>query len=248
MKRELAMGINVVQGLLDQAPERIVRAWIRPGGRRLEALEEQLVGADISVEHADDGSLDKLAGKVRHQGVVAEFQPRLPIDEPGLETLLEQSPDQALLLVLDGVQDPHNLGASLRSAAAAGATAVVVPKDRAAGLTPAARRAAAGAAEIVPLAVVTNLARCLRMLAAHDVWRIGLEAGSQRSLFDTRLEGPLAIVLGSEDRGLRRLTREHCDEVVNIPMPGPMESLNVSVSAGIALFSAVRERMNQCLQ
>lgn len=244
MKRDLAMGINAVQGLVDQVPERIVRVWLRTGNRRLHSLEEQLASAGISVEHADDRSLDKLAGKVRHQGVVAEFHPRAPIDEKGLETLIEHSPESALLLVLDGVQDPHNLGACLRSAAAAGATAVVIPSNRAAGLTPAVRRAAAGATEVVALAVVTNLARCLRMLADHGLWRIGLEAGSPHSLFDTCLAGPLALVLGGEERGLRRLTREHCDQLVHIPMPGAMESLNVSVSAGIALFSAVKDRMN----
>lgn len=246
MKRELAMGINAVQGLLDHAPERIVRAWIRPQGKRLRALEQALSGHELALEHADERALDRMAGRVRHQGVIAEFHPREPIDDSDLDRLLNDADGEPLLLVLDGVQDPHNLGACLRTAAAAGATAVIVPKDRAASLTPAARRAAAGGAELVPLAVVTNLARSLRKLADHGIWRIGLESGCGHSLFDTALDGPLAIVLGGEESGLRRLTREHCDHLVEIPMPGAMESLNVSVAAGVALFNVVGRRSAPC--
>ncbi|QKK04051.1 MAG: 23S rRNA (guanosine(2251)-2'-O)-methyltransferase RlmB [Pseudomonadota bacterium] len=240
------MGINAVQGLLDHAPGQLVRVWLRPGGKRLETLEARLADLGVAVEHADQQTLGRLAGKVRHQGVIAEFRPRAPIDEHALERYVESAGDQALLLVLDGVQDPHNLGACLRTAAAAGATAVVVPKDRAVSLTPAARRAAAGAAERIPLAVVTNLARTLRHLGGQGVWRLGLDAGVEEPLFETELSGSLALVLGGEEKGLRRLTREHCDRLVAIPMPGGMESLNVSVAAGIALFSAVARRMSAC--
>ncbi len=243
MKRERVMGINAVDSLAEISPERIVRAWIRPGNRRLDSLEQKLIDRGVTVEHADDRALDRMAGKIRHQGVVAEFKPRAPIDDNGLEALVAERGGQLLLLVLDGVQDPHNLGACLRSAAAAGVDAVVVPKDRAAGMTPVTRRAAAGGAELVPLAVVTNLARTLRMLAEQGVWRVGLAGEAAGSLFDGRLDGPLALVMGSEEKGLRRLTREHCDELVRIPMPGRMESLNVSVSAGIALFAVVRRRL-----
>jgi 23S rRNA (guanosine2251-2'-O)-methyltransferase len=242
MKRELAMGINAVSGLIDQAPERLVRVWIKPGGHRLEALAQRLAGLEVTVEQADERALDKRSGGVRHQGVIAEFLARQAIDDHGLIDLLDQSDQAPLLLMLDGVQDPHNLGACLRSAAAAGALAVVIPKDRAVGLTPAARRAAAGAAELIPLAMVTNFARTLRMLADHGVWRLGLTGGEGKSLFEANLDGPLALVLGSEDKGLRRLTREHCDELAQIPMPGAMESLNVSVAAGVGLFEAVRAR------
>ncbi len=243
MKRERVMGINAVDSLAEISPERIVRAWIRPGNRRLDSLEQKLIDRGVTVEHADDRALDRMAGKIRHQGVVAEFKPRAPIDDNGLEALVAERGGQLLLLVLDGVQDPHNLGACLRSAAAAGVDAVVVPRDRAAGMTPVTRRAAAGGAELVPLAVVTNLARTLRMLAEQGVWRVGLAGEAAGSLFDGRLDGPLALVMGSEEKGLRRLTREHCDELVRIPMPGRMESLNVSVSAGIALFAVVRRRL-----
>lgn len=243
MKRELAMGINAVESLVDCVPERIVRAWIRPGNRRLDELEGRLSSSGVAIEHVDERVLDRMAGKVRHQGVIAEFKPQQPMDDRELAQLVEARGSELLVLVLDGVQDPHNLGACMRSAAAAGADAVIVPKDRAAGLTPVVRRAAAGATELVPLAAVTNLARTLRMLAEHDVWRVGLAGEAQASLFDARLDGAIALVMGSEDKGLRRLTREHCDELVRIPMPGKMESLNVSVSAGIALFMAVRTRI-----
>lgn len=239
MKRELAMGINAVEGLVRNAPERIVRAWLKPGSRRLDLLEDTLRSSGIAVERADERSLDRMAGKVRHQGVIAEFKPRQPGDDRRLQELVGTMDEQALFLVLDGVQDPGNLGACLRTAAAAGVTAVIIPRNKAVDLTPAARRAAAGAAERVELVIVTNLARSLRLLADHGIWRVGLAAGSGRSLFEAHWSGALALVLGGEDKGLRRLTREHCDELVEIPMPGAVESLNVSVAAGIALFTAL---------
>lgn len=244
MKRELAMGINAVEGLLSHAPERLVRAWIKPRGSRLAALERKLGVAGIAVEIADERALDRMAGKVRHQGVIAEFRPRPPGDDGRLSTLLESMDERALFLVLDGVQDPGNLGACLRTAAAAGVAAVIIPRNKAAGLTPAARRAAAGAAERIELVVVTNLARSLRLLADHGVWRVGLAAGTGRSLFRAHLDGALALVLGGEEGGMRRLTREHCDELAEIPMPGAIESLNVSVAAGVALFTAVERRLS----
>lgn len=242
MQRELVMGINAVAGLLEVAPERIVRVWIRPGSERLKALEKDLRAAGMTVELADDRALGRLAGRVRHQGVIAEFVPRRPGNEQTLHDILDRRDDKSLFLVLDGVQDPNNLGACLRTAAAAGVTAVIIPDRRAAGMTPAARRAAAGAAEMVELIVVVNLARCLRLLADYGVWCIGLDSGSGNSVFSAGLKGPLAVVLGSEEDGLRRLTGELCDELLEIPMPGPVESLNVSVAAGIALFSALQQR------
>ncbi len=240
MKRERAMGINAVDGLLRHAPERLVRAWLKRGNRRLDDLSARLTKAGVAVEETDDRGLDRLADGVRHQGVIAEFQPRQALDDHGLVDLLERSDETPLLLVLDGVQDPHNLGACLRTAAAAGVLAVIAPRDRAAGLTPAARRAAAGAAELVPLAQVTNLARSLALLADHGIWRLGLVGDADTSLYQANLEGPMALVLGSEERGLRRLTRERCDQLANIPMAGGIESLNVSVAAGVALFEARR--------
>jgi 23S rRNA (guanosine2251-2'-O)-methyltransferase len=146
------------------------------------------------------------------------------------------------LLVLDGVQDPHNLGACLRSADAAGVDAVIVPKDKAAGLTPVVRKVACGAAENVPFFQVTNLARTLRDLQERGIWLIGAAGEAESSLYQADLRGPLALVMGAEEQGMRRLTREHCDVLVNIPMAGSVESLNVSVATGICLFEAVRQR------
>ncbi len=241
-KREMAMGVNAVDGLLRHAPERLVRVWLKRANTRLEDLAERLAEVGVAIEAVDDRALDRLAGGVRHQGVIAEFQARQPLDDRGLVDLLEESHDMPLLLVLDGVQDPHNLGACLRSAAAAGALAVIVPKNRAAGLTPVARRAAAGAAELVPLAQVTNLSRTLALLADHGIWRLGLVGESDTSLYQANLDGPMALIMGGEERGLRRLTRERCDQLACIPMASGIESLNVSVAAGIALFEARRVR------
>lgn len=241
MKRELALGFHSVEALLENAPDRLVRAWLNKTSKATENIAVKLEALGVPVEWVDAAALERRGQGVRHQGVIAEFVPRAPIDLHDLETLLAEH-ENPLLLVLDGVTDPHNLGACMRSAAAAGALAVIVPKDRAAGLTPVARRAAAGAAEQLPLAVVTNLARALARLAEVGLWRIGLSGSSQHSLYEADLRGPVALVLGSEGGGLRRLTRESCDELVRIPMPGAMESLNVSVAAGIALFEAVRAR------
>lgn len=241
MKRELALGVNAVNGLLDAAPEQIVRVWIRPNSTRLRSLIERLESLAIPFEHVEQGALDRRAQGVRHQGVIAEFNARQAIDENALITLVERAPETPRVLILDGVQDPHNLGACLRSALAAACCAVVVPKDRAAGLTPIARRAAAGAAEQLPLAMVTNLARCMERLQTAGLTLVGLAGESDRDLDTLDLSGPLGIVLGSEERGLRRLTRERCDGLARIAMPGPMESLNVSVATGIALFEAVRQ-------
>jgi len=186
--------------------------------------------------------VERLAEGGRHQGVVAEVEPRAGDPETQLEEALEAAAGPPLLLVLDGVQDPHNLGACLRSADAAGVAAVIVPRDRAAGLTPVVRKVAAGAAESVPLVAVINLARTLRQLKERGVWLVGTDDAAGRSLFEADLTGPVALVMGSEGEGLRRLTRDCCDQLVSIPMAGAVESLNVSVAAGVALFEAVRQR------
>jgi 23S rRNA (guanosine2251-2'-O)-methyltransferase len=159
-----------------------------------------------------------------------------------LDEVLEGLSEPPLLLVLDGVQDPHNLGACLRVADAAGAHAVIAPKDRAVGLNATVMKVASGAADTVPYVVVTNLARTLRELQEREVWTVGTDAGAARGLYDLDLKGPLAWVLGAEGSGLRRLTRETCDEIARIPMLGSVESLNVSVASGICLFEARRQR------
>jgi 23S rRNA (guanosine2251-2'-O)-methyltransferase len=241
VKRELAMGVNAVEGLLSAAPETIVRVWAKRGNARLNALLESIQSQGIAVEWTEQAALDRRSGGVRHQGIIAEFKARQAIDEHALMELIAEQGASARLLVLDGIQDPHNLGACMRTALAAGCCCVVVPRDRAAGLTPITRRAAAGAAERLPLAMVTNLARTLQALSEAGLQVIGLAGEAENSLFELNLVGSLALVMGNEDKGLRRLTRERCDVLARIDMPGPMESLNVSVATGIALFESVRQ-------
>lgn len=196
--------------------------------------------AGVRLIAADETRLWGLAHTERHQGVVARVED-LPLAQ-NLAELLDGIQGPALLLVLDGVTDPHNLGACLRSAAAAKVTAVVVPKDRAVGITPTVRRASAGGADLVPVIAATNLARALRLLKDAGVWITGLDGDTDQSIYDIDLKGPIALVMGSEGDGMRRLTRETCDFVAKIPMPGSMESLNVSVATGIVLFEALRQR------
>lgn len=242
MKRQRACGVNAVDALLACRPERVIQLWAAGRGARIEALVETAARHSIPVQRAQQAALDKLAGGETHQGVVAEFRPDDPMVEADLDEIVAQAGADVLLVLLDRVQDPHNLGACLRSAAAAGAHAVIVPRDRAAGLTPAVRRAAAGAAEAVPLIGVANLARSIQHLRKSGVWCVGLTGATDTSLYRTDLTGPLALVAGGEDQGLRRLTRERCDALAGIPMHGEIESLNVSVATGIALFEAVRQR------
>jgi 23S rRNA (guanosine2251-2'-O)-methyltransferase len=244
MAASVAYGIHAVRVLLVRHPQRVKRLWLA-GGReagRLAEVRTLAQGAGVPVATADDAQLDKLAEGGRHQGVVAELLPRAGDPETQLEEALEAAGSAPLLLVLDGVQDPHNLGACLRSADAAGVAAVIVPRDRAAGLTPVVRKVAAGAAETVPLVAVVNLARTLRDLKERGVWLVGTDDAAEKTLYQADLKGPLALVMGSEGEGMRRLTRECCDLLVSIPMGGAVESLNVSVAAGVALFEAVRQR------
>lgn len=247
MSESWIAGINPVDGALSHDPERVRELLIEQGSRnaRVEALAERARKARITVTMKPRAQLDRLAGGTRHQGVLARYEAPPPLGEDVLPELLEQAGATALFLVLDGVTDPHNLGACLRSAAAAGASAVIVPKDRAVGITPTVRRTSAGGADRVPLVAATNLARTLRALKAAGVWLVGLAGDTEASLFDMDLAGPVALVLGSEGEGMRRLTRDTCDFVARIPMPGHMESLNVSVATGVALFEAVRQRSSR---
>ena len=208
--------------------------------RRVRELIERAEAAGVEVHAADDARLAALAGNDKHQGVVAVVAGGAA--HRTLDDVLENLPEPALLLVLDGITDPHNLGACLRSADAFGVHAVMVPKDRAVGVNATVAKAASGAADTVPVITVTNLARTLRDLKARGVWLLGAETGGAESLFDADLTGPIAWVLGAEGTGLRRLTRELCDRIVSIPLRGTVESLNVSVAAGICLFAARRQR------
>lgn len=204
--------------------------------RRVVALAR---AAAVPLQLRRKPDLDLLAPELKHHGVLALMPARAFGGEDALEV---PATADKMLLVLDGVQDPHNLGACLRSAEAAGVHAVVIPRDRAANLTPVARTAAAGAAERVPVITVTNLARSLKRLKELGYWITGLAGEAEEPIFDVDLTGPLVLVLGAEGEGMRRLTREHCDRLVRIPMAGKAESLNVSVAAGVCLFEAVRQR------
>ncbi len=238
-------GLHAVAGLLERRPAALRALWLIDGAlnERQLAIESQARAAGIAITRLPPGDLDTRAEGARHQGVIAAFDPEaVTLDEADLDTLLADAQGPPLLLVLDGVQDPHNLGACLRSADAAGIDAVVVPKDRAAGLTAAVCKVASGAVGHVPFVRVTNLARTLRRLRDADIWIAGADAGGDRTLYETDLTLPLALVLGAEGSGLRRLTREHCDFHVSIPMHGAVESLNISVAAAVCLFEARRQR------
>ncbi|HEX4241582.1 MAG TPA: 23S rRNA (guanosine(2251)-2'-O)-methyltransferase RlmB [Steroidobacteraceae bacterium] len=243
-RRSFVYGLHAVSAVLDRAPERVLELWIAQprDDARARELRERARRAGVNVQPATPDALRKLVGDVRHQGAVAAVRPPPLWDETELVAALGQIPEDPLLLVLDGVTDPHNLGACLRTAEAAGAHAVLIPKDRAAPVDAVARKVAAGAAELVPIASVTNLARALDKLKESGIWVVGTDDEAEGSLYAADLDRPLALVLGAEGAGLRRLTRERCDFLVRIPMAGQIESLNVSVAAGIALFEARRQR------
>lgn len=236
-------GIHAVKAAL-AAGQPIHRLHVLAGrtDKRLAPLRAAAAERNIAVEERARRELDTMVEGARHQGVIAELAGELHRLPEDLDTVLAGLQGPGFFLVLDGVQDPHNLGACLRTANAAGVDAVIVPKDRSAGLTPAARKVAVGAAETTPLLQVTNLARTLRQLADAGVWIVGAAGEADTSLYAADLAGPLALVLGAEGSGLRRLTREHCDLLVQLPMAGSVESLNVSVAAGVCLYEAVRQR------
>lgn len=240
---EWIAGLHAVRTALEQAPGRISGLWLdrTRKDQRLHAIVEQATAARVHIQWVDRRELDRLAPGARHQGALCRVRAAETRSEAYLEQLLTRRA-QPFLLILDGVQDPHNLGACLRSADAAGVDAVVVPRDRACGLNATVRKVASGAAESVPLVQVTNLARTLRMLQHAGLQLVGADGAAQESLYETDLRGPLGLVLGAEGKGMRRLTREHCDRLLQIPMVGVVESLNVSVAAGICLFEAVRQR------
>ncbi|WP_201315719.1 23S rRNA (guanosine(2251)-2'-O)-methyltransferase RlmB [Dyella sp. EPa41] len=244
MSESWIVGINPVEGALSNDASRVRELLVEQGQRnaRVQELATRAKALNIPVHHRPREQLDKLAGEARHQGIAARYEAPPMGGENDIAGLLEAAGNEALVLVLDGVTDPHNLGACLRSAAAAKATMVIVPKDRAVGLTPVVRRASAGGADRVPLIAATNLARALRTLKDAGVWITGLAGDTDTSVYGIDMKGPVALVLGSEGEGMRRLTRETCDFVAKIPMPGVMESLNVSVAAGVVLFEALRQR------
>ena len=238
-------GINSVRSALKFGDDGVLELWLdrRRRDRRLQELASLAQSAKVPVRQLDRDALDSAADGGNHQGVVAWVRTPAALSEQDLENVLEATDGPPLLLVLDGVTDPHNLGACLRSADGAGAAAVIAPRDRAAGLTPVAVKVASGAAETVPFVQVTNLARTLDALKERGIWLVGLADGAAQSLYETDLSGPVALVLGNEGSGLRRLTRDRCDHLAALPMRGRVESLNVSVTAGICLYEVLRRRL-----
>ncbi|MFH8135270.1 23S rRNA (guanosine(2251)-2'-O)-methyltransferase RlmB [Pantoea osteomyelitidis] len=240
---EIIFGIHAVQALLERDPQRFQEVFILKGrdDRRLQPLVAALEAQGIVIQVANRQWLDSKVEGAVHQGIVARVKPGRQYQEGDLPDLLAEL-EQPFLLILDGVTDPHNLGACLRSADAAGVHAVIVPKDRSAALNATAKKVASGAAENVPLIRVTNLARTMRLLQEYNVWIVGTAGEADHTLYQSKMRGAMALVMGAEGEGMRRLTREHCDELISIPMAGSVSSLNVSVATGICLFEAVRQR------
>lgn len=236
-------GIHAVDSFLKNAPERLIEIYVLKGreDKRLQPLLKQLKDYGIATQWLNRSTLDKKAQGEVHQGIIARVVPTKDLNEQDLAQLLEKK-SQPFLLVLDGVTDPHNLGACLRTADAAGVDAVIVPKDKSAQLTSIARKVACGAAETVPLIRVTNLARTLRELKENNIWIIGTAGEATEDLYQAKLTGSIALVMGAEGDGMRRLTREHCDQLISIPMVGSVSSLNVSVATGVCLFEIVRQK------
>jgi 23S rRNA (guanosine2251-2'-O)-methyltransferase len=241
---QLLIGIHAVTSALKTATSDVewLRVFTESHNKRLLEIESLARGSGIKVIKCPLSELDRLSGQQKHQGVIAGFKGSNVAPESHLDSILNEIEDTPLILVLDGIQDPHNLGACLRTADAAGVQLVVICKDRSAGITPVVRRAASGAAETLNVIQATNLARVLRTLKKRGIWLAGTSDGATGSLYATDLTGPLALVMGSEGSGLRRLTSELCDYLVRIPMAGQVESLNVSVATGVCLYEINRQR------
>jgi 23S rRNA (guanosine2251-2'-O)-methyltransferase len=240
----LVYGIHAVQAVLTKHPKRVAQIWLQSGREdaRIDTIVKLASDNGVKIDRRAVRDLDQRANGEQHQGAIAQLTASSVLGEGALDELLDGAGSAPLLLVLDGVQDPHNLGACLRTADAAGVLAVIVPRDRAAGLSPVVRKVASGAAETVPLIQVVNLSRTLKWLKERGVWLVGTDDEAKTSLHSAKLDGPLAIVMGAEGAGMRRLTREHCDLLVSIPMAGVVASLNVSVATGVVLYETVRQR------
>lgn len=242
--KSLVYGMHAVTAVLKRDAKMVGEIWVDVKRRdeRLAELVEMAHEAGVSVKAVDKEELEKQT-EGSHQGVIAWAEPAKALKDHALKDLLASLGGPAFLLILDTVQDPHNLGACMRSADAAGVHAVIAPKDKSASLGPTVRKVAVGATETLPFIQVTNLARTMRWLQEQGVWLFGAAGEAEQELYQTDLSGPMALVMGGEGKGLRRLTRENCDSLLKIPMQGSVESLNVSVATGICLFEAVRQRI-----
>lgn len=243
MDNNLIFGIHPVASAIKNEPENILSAWVYQGcENKAKDLAEQLDGFGIRIQSVPRKTLDNLTDNSNHQGIVIKVKEVKQAGENELYELVEKTA-KSFILVLDDVTDPHNLGACFRNADGAGVTAIVAPKDKSAGISGTVRKVACGAAEVVPFFQVTNLSRTLKKLQELNVWIIGTAGEAEKLVYDVDLTGSIAIVLGAEEKGMRRLTRESCDELVKLPMYGQVSSLNVSVASGIFLYEAVRQRL-----
>lgn len=244
MKLEAVYGLHAVTTLLQRNPEQVIELWIMQGRHdaRMQRVLELAQEQQLDVREADKGLMNQKADEGNHQGVIAWRKPVQHKTEKHLPDILDAISGTPLILILDGVTDPHNLGACLRTADAAGVQLVIAPKDKSAPLNATAAKVACGAAEAVPYIQVTNLARTMKELQQRGIWIVGTAGEAERSIYQQDMTGPMALVMGAEGSGMRRLTREHCDYLVNIPMAGEVSSVNVSVATGICLFEAVRQR------
>jgi 23S rRNA (guanosine2251-2'-O)-methyltransferase len=243
MKSKMIFGFHAVTARLRHEASSVEEIYVDAGrqDRRMQDLLHTAKAANVRIIQADDTRLSNIVGTRRHQGVVAKAG-ELSLAR-NLDELLDAIVGPPLILILDGITDPHNLGACLRVADGAGAHAVIAPKDRAVGLNATAAKVASGAAETVPYITVTNLARTMRELKERDIWLIGTDDEAEKGLYEADFSGPAALVMGSEGEGMRRLTRETCDVLVSLPMFGSVESLNVSVASGVCLYEARRQRI-----
>lgn len=243
-KSELIYGMHAVDALLEKQPERVIEVYALKGrdDERLNAVINKAREWGVSVQFMQRKALDDKSAGEQHQGIIARVKAAKILTDNDLDTCIDNLDVPPFLLILDGVTDPHNLGACLRSADAAGVHAIIIPKDNSASLTPVARKVACGAAESVPLIHVTNLARTMRALQDKGIWIYGTAGEATQNIYDCKLSGGMALAMGAEGKGLRRLTREHCDELIKLPMAGSVSSLNVSVATGICLFEVVRQR------
>ena len=245
MKLSKLFGLHSVQAALDYSPNKIHKAWVDSGrqDKRLAQSVDNLLALGIKPEKVDRKRLDRLADNNNHQGIVIEVEMPGEMSESDLKTAVENLSETALFLVLDNVQDPHNLGACLRTADATGVHGVIITKDNATGITPTVCKVASGAAETVPVYQVTNLSRTLRWLKGEGLWIMGAAGETAETVYKTDFTVPMALVVGAEGKGLRRLTKEQCDVLVSVPMLGQVDSLNLSVATGVLLYEAVRQRL-----
>ncbi|MBM4207295.1 MAG: 23S rRNA (guanosine(2251)-2'-O)-methyltransferase RlmB [Gammaproteobacteria bacterium] len=244
MKSSKLFGIHAAQAALDYSANKIIRVWVdaQRSDKRLVKLINDLQVIGIEPEKTDKKKLDRLADGGNHQGIAMEVELPGELPESELKDAVQRLSATALFLVLDNVQDPHNLGACLRTADATGVDGVIITKDNSAGITPTVCKVASGAAETVPVYQVTNLARTLRWLKEQGIWIVGAAGEATQTVHQADLTVPLVLVIGAEGSGLRRLTKENCDLLINLPMLGQVESLNLSVATGVLLYEVIRQR------